>query len=531
MGQVLVICENRKIYFYKNLCNDDDKVDISTYLKGIAIQLEYSDNLEVYEIDDYTFISIILMGKQAKNEFLDFFKKYSVFTVSKNIEDTLNILEKTLKKVSLELGEGEVLLKIISGDIEFLKDKYKSNKKNAKVSSENQSNIIHDEIKDVYKFNKNEGYTIINNLIKENVDIEIGKCLLDQKIKISEKSNIKLRYYQKQAFNSIRSKDKGLVIMPIATGKNYLAIKLINDIKKCTLILCDGSEQCLRWQEDIENLLDVKECSISVLDKENIQYTDIIICDYECIRKNEEVFEFLRRFNWGIVFYDNAHKSVTKKCIDVLYIRAQHKFALASTINRSDNKENELLRLFRVALYNIKAQELIQNLYLKKLIYTKKDLRNRKQSKDDYILDVINRNQDKRIIVVAYHVKSIEVISKKLGVIGINKDTEENERRKIVEEFNRKKQRIVCCSNLIEKYRFNDVDIMIDYDYRGSTEIEDHFRVGTLISTTSKLGRMVNSYKYYLISNDKEKKAVDKKEKFLMEYTVCNYSQECDDCD
>lgn len=148
MGQALVICENRKIYFYKKLCNDDDKVYISTYLKGIAIQLEYSDNLEVYEIDDYTFISIILMGKQAKNEFLDFLKKYSVFTVSKNIEDTLNILEKTLKKVSLELGEGEVLLKIISGDIEFLKDKYKTNKKNAKASSKNQSNIIHDEIKD-----------------------------------------------------------------------------------------------------------------------------------------------------------------------------------------------------------------------------------------------------------------------------------------------------------------------------------------------------------------------------------------------
>ena len=260
------------------------------------------------------------------------------------------------------------------------------------------------------------------------------------------------------------------------------------------------------------------------MDKKNIKYSDIIICNYDLIRRNKEVFEFLRNYDWGIVFYDNAHKAVTQKTIDVLYIKAEHKYALASTINRSDSKENELIKIFRSAMYNITAKELVQKLYLKNLIYKKLEVS--EFNKEQYIRGVIDNNSDKSILVVGYSVKSMKSIAKKLNVMLINKDTNQNERNKIVESFNNKKEKVVCCSNLIERYGFTDIDIMIDIGYRGKTPIEDHFRVGTLISTINQLDKKTYAFKYYLIGNELESEQVENKVRFLKEFIVCSYDDE-----
>jgi hypothetical protein len=61
---------------------------------------------------------------------------------------------------------------------------------------------------------------------------------------------------------------------------------------------------------------------------------------------------------------------------------------------------------------------------------------------------------------------------------------------------------------------------MVAAGYRGSTEIEENFRIGTLVGTTSKLLKITQAQIYYLIRNDNESRNVLIKEKFLKQYGI-----------
>nr|WP_269144414.1 helicase-related protein [Clostridium sp. NSJ-145] len=326
-----------------------------------------------------------------------------------------------------------------------------------------------------------------------------------------------MRYYQEQAFDLLKDRSYATLIMPIFSGKNYVALNIIGYVKKKTLIFCNGKEQLERWKKQLVKLLGVSTERITICDSENFIINDFILCNYEYISTNRKIIEKLIYSEWGMVVYDDAHKAVTDNVIDILLIKSERKIALASSLDRSDGKEKKLFSVFGEAIYNITNNELINHLYQKELDIQRVSIEECKKSKEDIIREKLLELENRRVIIVAHKVDDVETIAKELKIDFLNQKISEEARDELVEKFNNKDINVFCCSNLIEKYRFMDVDVMIAAGYRGKSKTEEHFRIGTLISTRDQLDRMKKVYNIYLYDS-KEEKIVNEKIGYLKEW-------------
>lgn len=502
MDKLLVIMKNGDIYFYKCFLDEETYKNISTDLRKYLIQIEYGDKVDKYSLNEDAIISICI-NKQIE-EFKAFMNKYLYNIFPDTLLNRVNEINEKLNSVRLELGTTTVLMKILQGDLSFL-DKDDKISKIIEVYEDNKTG----------EFYKKDSFKVIKHLTEKSVNIEFPYCESNETINIEFKHEIKLRYYQEQAYNQLAGKKSGMLIMPIASGKNYIAIKLIANIKKKTLILCEHKNNCKIWRRDLNTLLHLDDKRVVVVEDKRFEAEEITICSYDLIRKDNGVLENLNSIKWGAIIYDNAHKAVTDKTIDSLYLSTEYRYALASTLNRSDDEVSSLVKLFRVSTYTITSKELTNNLFQKTFKGYKIDFRGNSISKGELVRKIINSKELERLVIVAHKVKDIKDISRKLNIPFINESTSEYERRIIVNRFESNKDNILCISNLIENYRISNFNSMIAAGYRGKTLIEEDFRIGTLIGTQEKLEEEVISKYYYLITDDKEKENVEKKIRLL----------------
>lgn len=508
----MIIHKDGTIYFYKKF-SASNEIDISNYLKKTTVQVQYTDKIEVYKIEDYSIASLLLMGDESKNEFIRFLNKYSYNEIPDILMKHLEEIEKNMKVVSLTLSKAEIIIRIMKGDPSFLVEDKKIKDK-LKPGSEEK----------LYTYPRADNFKLIERLTEKDVNITFPTIDTDGTVDFNFKEEIIPRYYQTQAFDALVNRERGLAVMPVGSGKTYVGIKLIQYLKKVTLILCENKHNCLRWKDMLLKYLDISTNDISVcIDDSNInKISKINIYTYDIIRTTTDnsIFERLFENNWGLVIYDNAHKVVTEKAADLLYLKSTYKFALDSTLSRTDGMERSLLNLFGGITYNISSDELVNNLYQKRLECYKIDLRNLELSKIQFIKYVLKKNKDRSILVVSYEKDDMKKIHASLGIRIINGDTGDTERINWVDDFNNGRLKRLCIGKLIDNYPITNVDVMIAAGYRGGTEIEDSFRIGTLVSTPYRLNKITKSSMYYLINSDSDEKKVERKKQYLCKWKV-----------
>lgn len=507
----LIIHMDGTIYFYKEF-TDDDKY-ISNYLKQTTVQIQYTSQLEIYKIEDFSIISLVLFDNNSMDEFINFLERYSYNIIPSTLLDRFKIIEQNIKVVSLELGKTEIIIRVMKGDLSFLYTDKKFKEK-----------IKYNDKEKVFTYPRKDNYKLIEDLTEKDVNIVFPTYDARDNIELKAKKDLELRYYQQQAFNTLVNRKTGLVIMPVSSGKTYLGIKTIEYFKKGTLIFCENKNNCFIWKDTLLKFLDIDDNDVFVCVSEQEVYDikKINIYSYDVLRSNKDgsMFEILNKINWGVIIYDNAHKVVTEKSVDLLYLKSKYKFAFDSTINRSDGMQRILLKLFGGVTYNITSYELVKNLYQKKLECFKVDLRSLPVKKEDFIKSICSKSSNKSLLIVAHRTKDIYSISEKLNIKSINKDTKDEDRISLIQDFNYGHIKKLCISNLIEKYPITNIDVMIAAGYRGSTEIEENFRIGTLVGTTSKLSKITVVKMYYLIKSDVDKKNVSIKERSLIQYGI-----------
>lgn len=514
MNLPLIIQRDGTIYFYKENNENNREDNISNYLKEKTIQIEHSDKLEIYEIKDFSIISLILNNSNCVDEFIKYLKTYSFNEVPTELTNRIKEIKDSMKIVSLELSATEIIIKIMKGELPFLETdkKLKINKKD-----------------NFYTYPRENNSKLIDYLAKRKVSMILPKVNTNENIDIQFKNDIdfKLRYYQEQAFEKLKNENKGLAVMPVASGKMYVALSLIEYIKKRTIIFCEGKDNCFRWKELLIKFLNIskEDISICVDNSYNYKIGKINIYSYDILRKsnNNLIFQSLYDNDWGVIIYDNANEVVTNKSVDLLYLKAEYKYAFDSTLDRGDGKEQNLFYLFEGVKYYITSKELVNKLFQKRLQSYKVDLRGMPISKDSFIKKVSDKINKKSLVIVAHEEEDIERISRYLEIESLyNKTNNENgERVKLTELFNSKKiNRLCISSNLIEKYNITNIDVMISAGYRGSKKIEEDFKIGTLIGTESQLKQRKIVEMFYLIKNEEEYKRVSKKEKKLKPYGI-----------
>lgn len=507
MSLPLIIHKDGTIYFYKELALEEE-IKISNDLKKTTLQIQYTDKLEVYKIEDYSIISLILMDINSINEFITFLCKYSYNEIPYALLEHINLIQESMKVVSLTLGKAEIIIKIMKGDLSFLEQDKKINEK-LKQGKERNS----------YTYPRKDNFKLIGYLTDKNVNMTFPSIDTDETIEFKFKEKIVLRYYQKQAFDALANRKSGLTVMPVGSGKTYVAMKLIQYFKKVTLVLCENKYNCLRWRDMLLHYLNISNEDILVcIDESNInEIHKINIYSYDILRSNtgESIFERLLNNKWGLIIYDNAHKVVTEKAADLLYLKTTYKFAFDSTLNRSDGMELSLLNLFGGITYNISSYELVNNLFQKRLDCYKVDLKKLPISKVEFIKRLLKEINERSLLIVTFKQDDMNEICDNTGIKFINAHTCYAERIQLVQDFNNGKVKRLCIGNLIEKYPITNVDVMIAAGYKGATEIEDSFRIGTLVSTPSELPKIKITRMIYLIKSDSENEKVNRKESYL----------------
>ena len=90
MYKPIVLQENGKIVFYKSFCQTEEELmRINSYLKTISMPIKVDNLCEIYELDDYSLINLVLDGSDKKDKFIKFIDNNSEYPFPKSLLDKI----------------------------------------------------------------------------------------------------------------------------------------------------------------------------------------------------------------------------------------------------------------------------------------------------------------------------------------------------------------------------------------------------------------------------------------------------------
>ena len=207
---------------------------------------------------------------------------------------------------------------------------------------------------------------------------------------------IALRPYQEQAlFNWKRNKKKGIIVLPTAAGKTYVALKAISDLKTQTLIIVPTLDLVDQWKNRAKEFLDIDAGVIGGGEK-IIKMITVSTYDSAYLKAS-----FLgNKFNFLI--FDEVHHLASQSYMQIaeMYV-APYRLGLTATYERIDERHKILPSLTGNIVFNLGVKDLAGTYlspYTYEKIYAKLDSIERKK----YLSEMkIFRNylKDKNIVM------------------------------------------------------------------------------------------------------------------------------------
>jgi superfamily II DNA or RNA helicase len=167
------------------------------------------------------------------------------------------------------------------------------------------------------------------------------------------KSTIKLRPYQKQAFNKWRkAQNKGIIVLPTAAGKTYLALEAIHLIERQTLIIVPTIDLIDQWRKKIKECLGVEAGAIGG-GENNIRMITVATYDSAYLQAAVLGNKFM------FLVFDEVHHLASPSYIQIaeMYI-APYRMGLTATFERIDERHRLLPMLVGDLLCTMEVGEL-----------------------------------------------------------------------------------------------------------------------------------------------------------------------------
>lgn len=487
----LVLHGNGRIYIFPEQINisGDELKEIEFKLKQYTTSIQYHEKVREFDFDKYSIWSLIIMGEEILDEFISFLKQCAINEFPKELSNTINNIKETFKQVLLEEDLESIILKVLKGDIDSI---FKKNLKKY-LSFDTKNNIYKGEKKNLEKVRdvllKNEVNIKLDNYVEVNIDVPLEfKC------------SFQLRYYEHEAIKAITENTHrgGIVFMPPGSGKSYVALSLIQIYRMPTLILCDNSQEY--WESFIKSNTNIDEDKVSVFDAGNY-IAPITISSYQKI--NQEKLAKLKEIPWGMIIYDDAHRTPASTYSQTLYIKSKYKYALAATLSRSDGKEVYLYDIIGPKIYNIKWQELKWKRYYKDIKYYK--VLSKSIDSVSICRKIIEANNDKRIVICSHLLPPNNIISNELRIPNVNGSTGKQNEARLIDCFNEGQEDMICISKILQRLQVTNIDILIAISHNGSSKTEEIFRVGRAASCSEVMSEMKHATIYSIVDSKHEK--------------------------
>jgi superfamily II DNA or RNA helicase len=210
------------------------------------------------------------------------------------------------------------------------------------------------------------------------------------------KSTIQLRPYQEAALNKWnRAKNRGILVLPTAAGKTYIALEAIKQLRTQTLIVVPTLDLIDQWRKRIKDCLGSESGAVGG-GENTLRMITVATYDSAYLQA-----AFLgNKFMFTI--FDEVHHLASPSYIQIaeMYI-APYRMGLTATLERIDDRHQLLPLLVGDLVYTIGVEELTGK-HLAPYTFEKKYVELSSQEQQDYNKEMAtfrNYLREKRIVM------------------------------------------------------------------------------------------------------------------------------------
>ncbi|KAJ5906667.1 General transcription and DNA repair factor IIH helicase subunit XPB [Penicillium subrubescens] len=408
-----------------------------------------------------------------------------------------------------------------------------------------------------------EEYDFQGDTINPNLDMDL-------------KPTARIRPYQEMSlskmFGNGRAKS-GIIVLPCGAGKTLVGITAAATIKKGTIVLCTSSMSVVQWRNEFLRWTTIDPGDIAIFTSDHKEKfkrsTGIIVSTYSMVSQTrarsydaKKMMDWLQSREWGMMILDEVHvvpASMFRKVTSA--IAAQTKLGLTATLLREDDKIKDLNFLIGPKLYEANWMELAAQGHIAKVQcaevwcpmttefyseYLRASSRKqallyimnpRKFQACQYLIDFHEKRGDK-IIVFSDNVYALEKYARKLNKAFIYGGTGQNERLRILENFQHNEQ-----VNTIFLSKIGDTSLdlpeatcLIQISSHYGSRRQEAQRLGRILRAKRRNDEGFNAFFYSLVSKDtSEMTYSSKRQAFLVDqgyaFKVITHLQGIDEYD
>lgn len=166
-------------------------------------------------------------------------------------------------------------------------------------------------------------------------------------------NKVSLRSYQKQALlNWNRNKKRGIIVLPTAAGKTYVALKAISELKTQTLIVVPTLDLVDQWKNRIKEFLDLGAGTIGG-GENTVKMITVITYDSAYLKASV----LGNKFNFLI--FDEVHHLASYSYMQIAEMyAAPYRMGLTATYERIDERHKILPNLIGHIVFSLDVEDL-----------------------------------------------------------------------------------------------------------------------------------------------------------------------------
>ncbi|MCJ1394515.1 transcription factor TFIIH complex ERCC-3 subunit [Xylographa bjoerkii] len=374
-----------------------------------------------------------------------------------------------------------------------------------------------------------EEYEFSNDLFNPNLDIDL-------------KPATRIRDYQEKSLSKMFGNSRarsGIIVLPCGAGKTLVGIAAACTIRKGVVILCTSSMSVVQWRNEFLKWSDISPSDIAIFTSDNKEKfsrkTGIIVTTYSMVTQTrsrsydaQKMMDFMQEREWGLMILDEVHvvpASIFRKVTHS--INTHSKLGLTATLLREDDKIKDLNFLIGPKLYEANWMELADQGHIAKVQcaevwcpmttefyqeYLRASSRKRallyimnprKFQACQFLIDYHEKRGDK-VIVFSDNVYALERYALKLNKAYIYGGTPQNERLRILENFQHNEQ-----VNTIFLSKIGDTSLdlpeatcLIQISSHYGSRRQEAQRLGRILRAKRRNDEGFNAFFYSLVSKD-----------------------------
>lgn len=361
-------------------------------------------------------------------------------------------------------------------------------------------------------------------------------------LEIDLRPSAQIRSYQEKClskmFGNGRAKS-GIIVLPCGAGKTLVGITAACTIRKGVIVLCTSSMSVVQWRNEFLKWSNINPADIAVFTSDHkekfTRSTGIIVSTYSMVTQTRQrsydagkMMEFLTGREWGLLILDEVHvvpAQIFRKVTSS--IKTHSKLGLTATLLREDDKIRDLNFLIGPKLYEANWMELAEQGHIAKVQcaevwcpmttefyseYLRETSRKRgllyimnprKFQACQFLIDFHEKRGDK-IIVFSDNVYALQMYAQKLGKAFIYGETPQQERLRILENFQHNEN---INTLFLSKIGDTSLDLpeatcLIQISSHYGSRRQEAQRLGRILRAKRRNDEGFNAFFYSLVSKD-----------------------------